>query len=284
MGIRRTICVGDIHGCLQEFDDLLAHVEFEKGKDRLVLVGDLLDRGPDSVGVVARAMELNADCVRGNHEWKHQKLRRNFGVVVSNRVDHLLINASENSKRIQTGLSAEQWDWLDRTPYKLRLSPTLVVVHAGLAPARSYEDQSPECLMRVRHVDVHGEFLGGAWFDRPPGGYYWAEGYRGPDNVIYGHQVHSLNTPRLNEQKAGGSAWMLGLDTGCCYGGRLSACVLTHEKGLLRPSLASVPARSEYSALYTDKSDAKKVRKAEKKANRARQYRNENASKWKKRR
>src|SRR5512138_2797540 len=68
---RRTIVVGDVHGCLEELDDLLVTAGYTPGKDRLVFLGDLLDRGPDPVGVVRRVRELGAECVLGNHEEKH---------------------------------------------------------------------------------------------------------------------------------------------------------------------------------------------------------------------
>ena len=63
----QTVIIGDVHGCLTELDALLRKVRFTKG-DRLVLVGDLVAKGPDSAGVVARARELGALAVRGNHD------------------------------------------------------------------------------------------------------------------------------------------------------------------------------------------------------------------------
>src|ERR687887_2918325 len=67
----RTVVIGDVHGCIEELDALLRLVDYAPGKDRLVLLGDLLDRGPDGVAVVRRARELAAEAVRGNHEEKH---------------------------------------------------------------------------------------------------------------------------------------------------------------------------------------------------------------------
>ena len=63
----QTIIVGDVHGCLVELDALLRKVRYTHG-DRLILVGDLVAKGPDSAGVVARARELGALGVRGNHD------------------------------------------------------------------------------------------------------------------------------------------------------------------------------------------------------------------------
>src|SRR5262245_49003289 len=70
----RTLVVGDIHGKLELFNLLLEEMEYRAGEDRLILIGDLVDRGEDSRGVVARAIELkrqapnNVIVLRGNHE------------------------------------------------------------------------------------------------------------------------------------------------------------------------------------------------------------------------
>ncbi len=72
--IMRTIVVGDIHGCFREFQELLAKVHFSEEEDQLILLGDLMDRGPDSYPVLRRVMELREKMgdrlifVRGNHE------------------------------------------------------------------------------------------------------------------------------------------------------------------------------------------------------------------------
>lgn len=71
---KRTLVVGDIHGKLNLFNRLLEKIEYQAGEDRLILIGDLVDRGEDSRGVVARAIELQRKSpntlivIRGNHE------------------------------------------------------------------------------------------------------------------------------------------------------------------------------------------------------------------------
>lgn len=66
----RFLVMGDIHGCLDEFNKLVDKMEYQPDRDRLVLLGDLTDKGPDSLGVVRRARELGAMCIRGNHDDK----------------------------------------------------------------------------------------------------------------------------------------------------------------------------------------------------------------------
>ncbi|MFM7929512.1 MAG: metallophosphoesterase family protein [Pirellula sp.] len=67
----RTIAIGDIHGCLRAFDALLAAIDLQK-TDILVPVGDYIDRGPDSKGVIDRLIELREQTqlfpLMGNHE------------------------------------------------------------------------------------------------------------------------------------------------------------------------------------------------------------------------
>lgn len=66
-----TVLVGDIHGCLEEFNELLKSIQYDSRTMRLIALGDLMDRGPDQAGCVRRVRELNIECVKGNHEDKH---------------------------------------------------------------------------------------------------------------------------------------------------------------------------------------------------------------------
>ncbi|POS74991.1 calcineurin-like phosphoesterase [Diaporthe helianthi] len=65
---KRLVIVGDVHGQKSALDDLLARIHFDKAHDHLILTGDLINKGPDSAGVVDLAIELGAHAVRGNHE------------------------------------------------------------------------------------------------------------------------------------------------------------------------------------------------------------------------
>ena len=64
----RTIIVGDVHGCLNELKNLLQECSYDRAEDRIVFVGDLVNKGPDSARVVQYAREINAFSVRGNHD------------------------------------------------------------------------------------------------------------------------------------------------------------------------------------------------------------------------
>lgn len=64
----RLIIIGDVHGCLSELKLLLLQCSYQKEKDKIVLVGDLVNKGPYSAGVIKFVREIGASCVRGNHD------------------------------------------------------------------------------------------------------------------------------------------------------------------------------------------------------------------------
>ena len=71
----RLFVIGDIHGCVDEFDALVKKIQYNyEAGDRIVLAGDLVIRGPGNVGVIRLAKELKAMCVRGNHDDKVVRL------------------------------------------------------------------------------------------------------------------------------------------------------------------------------------------------------------------
>lgn len=89
----RVFVMGDVHGCLKEMNDLLKVIQFQANKDVLILAGDLVFRGPDSLGVIRRANELNALCVRGNHDDKVVRLRgyqNKFGIKAMSETEEIM--------------------------------------------------------------------------------------------------------------------------------------------------------------------------------------------------
>jgi hypothetical protein len=235
----RTIVVGDVHGCLEELDELLRLVQLRAGFDRLVFVGDLLDRGPDSVGVLRRARELGASSVLGNHESKHLRWARH---EAWRRRDPSHRNPlrpfSPERMAEHRRLSADDLSWLAALPTVLRLDGSWAVIHAGLSPRRRLDAQVREEVIRMRLVDTDGHMVAQRRGAIPPHLEPWATRWPGPESIIYGHHVHGLDEPRVDAPHNG--VRCVGLDTGCCYGGRLSALILPAEE------IVSVPARARY--------------------------------------
>ncbi len=119
-----TYVVGDVHGCLDELQALLRHIDHRPDRDRLVLTGDLVNRGPDSLSVLRWAWANNVDMVLGNHDL--HLLARVQGInppLPGDRLDELLAAADLDILL----------DWLRSRPLLIDLGSHWVV-HAGLHP------------------------------------------------------------------------------------------------------------------------------------------------------
>ncbi len=206
----RTLLIGDVHGCNDELGDLLAVAGWTSA-DRLVLVGDLVNKGPDSQGVVQRARELGALAVLGNHD------------------AHLLDVRAGLSKKAHHAEAARQlksadWRYLERLPLTLDL-PELncLVIHAGLVPSVELSRQPRHVLLNIRSLDADGHAS-----MRVDGGVPWASRWDGPRHIVFGHDaVRGLQRHRF----------ATGLDSGCVYGKALTGLWLPEGR------LVSVPAR-----------------------------------------
>ncbi len=222
---KRTIIVGDVHGCLDELDELLRLANYNKSHDRLVFVGDLVDRGPDPRGVVRRVMELQAESVMGNHEEKllrwarHEAKRRATG-----RPNPMKPPKPQRLAEWES-MSETELRWLSSLPLSLDLGDGWLVVHAGFEPGRKLNDQRADKIIRVRYVDKVGEMVPykDGEMDQPPDTVYWTEQWKGPSSVVYGHAVHDTRTPRIDKTE---ESVCIGIDTGCCFGGSLTAMIL----------------------------------------------------------
>jgi bis(5'-nucleosyl)-tetraphosphatase (symmetrical) len=221
--------VGDIHGCAQELAELIERLALGPG-DQLIAAGDLYHRGPDPLGVARLLEACGASFILGNHE--HVMLKR-CGLT-GTRADgadrpplRLLfppLTGGDLSGDGGTPLCMDPADAPEllrftqgHSGYRLRgselegagLTPDgrdWCVVHAGLAPGKSLERNPLRALVSIRKLEARG---------RP----WWYERYTGRELVLFGH-THSA-VPRA--YRVGGELRALGLDTGCVFGGKLTA-------------------------------------------------------------
>ncbi|AKT43833.1 metallophosphoesterase [Chondromyces crocatus] len=226
----RTIIVGDVHGCRDELAALLERIGLA-ATDRLVMVGDLIVRGPDPCGTLDLLREVGAISVRGNHE--DRLLRWHAG-----KGDSSGEPLGEMSKATARLLRKRDWAWLETLPYWIDLPEQGIrVVHAGVVPGLPIERQDPHTLMYVRCLGRYGEPV-----ERRGGKRLWGETYVGPPHLVFGHNAKP--EPQLH-------SWATGIDTGAVYGGRLTAMVL-REGEMVPPAasrldvLVSVPSRRRY--------------------------------------
>ena len=216
----RTLIVGDVHGCREELEDLLEESGWEDD-DQLVLVGDLVAKGPDSLGVIRLIRELGGLAVRGNHD---QHCLKWWDAKCAGDV---LPRLKPAHQRVADELEDEDWEWLAALPLWLELPEhDTLVVHAGLLPDLPLEDQDPYDLMNMRSILDDGT-PSRSYEEGTP----WASAWPGPRLVAFGHDaVRGLQN----------RAHSVGLDTGCVYGGWLTGLWLP------RRDLVSVPARGTY--------------------------------------
>ncbi|KAK9474469.1 Metallo-dependent phosphatase-like protein [Dipodascopsis tothii] len=165
----RLVFIGDIHGCNEEFAALLDKVEFQKGKDKLILLGDFISKGPDSIAVMELAMENDAACVRGNHEntllRRYAKKHRmhfdnddgDYDSAHGDNGGFVTIMADE--KKIIKKATQAQIEYIDSCPLILTIPEKIFgedhgdvsAVHAGLMwDVMDYEHQDPAVLLYMR--------------------------------------------------------------------------------------------------------------------------------------
>jgi len=214
----RLIAIGDIHGCHLEFADLLDKLQLER-EDRLILLGDLVNRGPDSCKVLDLAREVGAISLLGNHELRLLKYRR------TGDKKYLKEHDLDTFERLRP----QDWTYLENMllTFEERELNT-VLVHGGFLPNIPWQKQPAEVITRIQVVSENGEPAKRA---EDPDAPAWADLWMGPPFVIYGH------TPRPEIYKL---KWSVGIDTGCVMGGLLTACVLPEKR------FFQVKARSAY--------------------------------------
>ncbi|NJP80562.1 polynucleotide kinase-phosphatase, partial [Streptomyces sp. AA8] len=209
--------IGDIHGCSSELETLLGELGYADGVHpegrTAVFVGDLVDRGPDSPGVLRRVMGMvasgNALCVPGNHEnklgrWlKGKKVQPTHGLAET-------IEQLEREDARDPAFRAQVREFVDGLVSHYVLDGgKLVVCHAGL-PEKYHGRTSG----RVRSHALYGDTTGETDEFGLPVRYPWAEDYRGSAAVVYGHTPNPSATWLNNT---------ICLDTGAVFGGKMTA-------------------------------------------------------------
>jgi protein phosphatase len=248
--------IGDVHGCADELEELLVKLGYaittsedpELGRRYLVVppagrkvvfVGDLVDRGPRVGDTLRLAMDMIeaglALCVLGNHEAKVEKWLRSGDVQIKHGLDKTIADLEAGGSA--SGPAPER----QRDAFKRRVKTfigklvshylldggKLAVAHAGIKAEMHGRASSA-----IRAFCLYGETTGETDEFGLPVRHNWAADYRGGTRVIYGH------TPVVEPE------WLnntLCLDTGCVFGGKLTALRYPEME------LISVPARAVHS-------------------------------------
>jgi len=224
--VKRTIVIGDLQGCYQEAIELLDACQV-KDDDRVIFTGDLIDRGPDNDKCIELAMEheyrqLSAACVMGNHEEKHLYYRH----LEENGHDPNVQVPSHIATRKQ--LNARHYSYIARLPSYIRLPEhNAVVVHAGVYPGRTIEQQRNQHLLHVQMINPYNRDgtptgdMRTKWPSKVPNDgqdwRFWTHFYTGSERIIFGHSV--FDKPLVTDK-------LWGIDGGACFGLSLHALIL----------------------------------------------------------
>ena len=231
--------IGDVHGCYEELRALLRKLGYgvESSADdamvtppegrKVIFVGDLVDRGPQIPEVLRLAMTMQEEgtaiCVPGNHDMKLMRKLKGRDVQLT----HGLADSVEQLAKQPPEFKQAVIKFLDGlVSHYVFDDGNLVVAHAGMK-----EEMQGRGSGKVRDFALYGETTGETDEYGLPVRYNWAAEYRGKGMVVYGH------TPVAE------SEWLnrtINIDTGCVFGGRLTALRYPERE------LVSVPALRTY--------------------------------------
>lgn len=217
--MRRTIVIGDVHGCAEEFETLLKTLKL-KSKDRVFQVGDLVNRGPNSHRVLKLARKYGVKPVLGNHEVRLLRSKKEKSSALLKRYDYDTLNQ----------LTKADWKFLKNLPpYIYWPKRKTVIVHAGFLPTPAWHQQTIDTITQIQVIDAKD--IPAKQNKNSDCTATWADYWPGEPFVVYGHNA------RPEVFKRPGS---IGIDTGCVYGGQLTAYILEDQ------SIVQVPAKEKY--------------------------------------
>ena len=190
---KRTIFIGDVHGCIDELKEMIHTIRPDSG-DRIIMLGDLINRGPDSASVVKFVYESGFECLLGNHEAEYLKYHQTV----------------EKYRNLHKEIGDSLHEWISKRPLFIE-DEHFIAVHAGLVPNEHPSRSKKEILLNIRTWDNLGQNIKNP--DNPP----WYDFYTNDKPVFYGHWARMGLNVRHNT---------VGLDSGCVYGRGLTACIL----------------------------------------------------------
>lgn len=230
--MERTLAISDIHGEQEKLSRLLKAADYNPDRDRLVLLGDYIDRGPrsrDVLNTVSGLKNQGVVVLKGNHEdlmiqaltlkgeeqW-NRWVKRNGGdktLLSYGILERDLESKGEGpSFRMPILYAPELWRHLNFIQSLDHFAQTddYIFVHAGVDPSLSLEETPPHTLMWIRDV--------------------FHQGYLGEKKVVFGHTpTSSLHQDPDNNHVFYGSNNIIGIDGGAVFGGQLNALDLTND-------------------------------------------------------
>lgn len=208
MEIQRIFIIGDIHGCLGMLKRLMDKIDWRLDKDRLIFLGDYIDRGKDSRGVIDFILDLLkvsslVQCLMGNHESIFMNFLSGSDIrtFLANGGTATLDSYSANGVDREPLIPQEHITFLQSLRLWIELED-YYVVHAGFRPGVEIQKQTLDDLIWIRESFIYSDYDFGK-------------------KVIFGHTP--FNEPLIMDNK-------IGLDTGAVYGNKLTCFELPSMK------------------------------------------------------
>lgn len=246
----RKIIIGDVHGCIHELKSLVSKIAIASN-DELYFIGDLIDKGPDSVAVVKYVYELSKKnktiLILGNHEEKFLRYLHNKAHNVK-ALEQMKITT--DFQVLEQELTSEELDFLKSSYYTYTIAENnLLLLHGGITSNcklnlntnYQYNVHSPkefkglDLITKTRYINTVGKFVSfGQETDETP---FWADAYSGDfGTVIFGHQPFMEESPKIFPHA-------IGIDTACVFGGVLTALIVSETTTYISVSANDVYAQ-----------------------------------------
>jgi diadenosine tetraphosphatase ApaH/serine/threonine PP2A family protein phosphatase len=227
LDVERCDVIGDVHGCYDELAELLVTLGHEDlldpeippaGSDRkpsVIFVGDIVDRGDKIVQSLSLVHRLcrrgHALAVVGNHDDRFLRWLSGRKVQIRHGLEQTVDEFRALKKREQREWGKELIDFFSALPWALRIDEGRAIVAHAAWHAELHDEPSFD---KLRSYTLYGPTTGRTTPEGFPERIDWAPDYHGPELVIFGHQVY--DAPYLHEHA-------IGIDTGCVFGGALTA-------------------------------------------------------------
>ena len=228
--MKNVVIYGDIHGCLEEFEELRKKIPSNSIE---ITVGDFLDKGPYSKETIEYLRKNRIFSILGNHEYKY--LRKKIGRKVK---------MDEEQEKIYNSLSDNDFEYIFSLPYFIKANK-LTILHAGISNHIYLSNPSMSELNRLlffREVDKNERFL--PLNHSCKESTFWADIYDGHEGfVVYGHSAF------LEIKK---DIFSAGIDTGCVYGNKLSAIIIENTLRPYEYRVIEVKSKRKYAEPISD--------------------------------
>jgi serine/threonine protein phosphatase 1 len=209
MTTKRTFIIGDIHGCLDMLEKLMDKIAWSPDNDRLIFLGDYIDRGENPKGVVDYILDLTrrsslVECLKGNHEAMLLDFltgRDRFMFIINGGWKTLESYGMYESNEDDSAIPSEHRIFYESLKLYVELED-YYVVHAGFKPGLDIKKQTEDEMLWIRKSFVSSDFDFGK-------------------KIIFGHTP--FKEPLIMQNK-------IGLDTGAVYGNRLTCLQLPEMK------------------------------------------------------